>query len=498
MSRLSGFVYSLFGKNGPRSETMADDGGYYPNFFDSGESPDFSEPKTFANFELRTGQQNRRQNHLYNHHRTQLQNQWINPVQGVNSGLGTANMTFFKYQPVNYVECGVVAQDPMMNNIVDILTETPLTAGGTLKLYDRDGHLISGRDDVIDYIQTVLFRKYELRKYLEAALRSSFIFGGCSIYMDFGQEYLEQPLDLKSIDGGSFRGFRVIDPIVTAAVEVNSWNPASPDYMQPQKWYIQNLGIVHHSHLIHFEWNTPPLQMKPMTMYYGMPLTQLLKQDIANVNLVSQGLANLVNKIRRTYIKMDKQMFASGNVQAVKNRLRLMQEVENNFTIFPIDVSEDIIQLSTTLTGIDNTIESFMNIIAAKTGIPRNKLLGAGSSHFYEGVNHSESERNFISKIETIRENLLKPNLEKMLQVVAKSAYNEYFDVEYTFLPLFNLSDKENSDLVNKNMDAALKLRQLGVPSSKCVDWLKQQTVNNLKTIDYVPDDSTEAAHENY
>lgn len=42
---------------------------------------------------------------LYNSHRVKLENQWINPLQGINSGLGTANLSLYNYQTVDFVEC---------------------------------------------------------------------------------------------------------------------------------------------------------------------------------------------------------------------------------------------------------------------------------------------------------------------------------------------------------------------------------------------------------
>lgn len=80
-------------------------------------------------------------------------------------------------------------------------------------------------------------------------------------------------------------------------------------------------------------------------MYFGMPLTQLIKQDVANTNLVSQGLTNLVNKIRKMY----KTSFSSEAIESTADRLRLIQEVENSFTIFPIYYSKDIVHITTSL-----------------------------------------------------------------------------------------------------------------------------------------------------
>lgn len=437
------------------------------------------EPDTIANYFL----ENFENNSKYTQHKLKLQNQWINPVQGINSGLGTANLSFFNYQTVNYAECGFLAQDPLMNNIIDVLTTTPLSKGGVIKIIDDNGNELEN-NDLKEKIENKLFKKYNVLNILEQAIRSSFIYGGCLLYIDYGDNnYLETPLNFDKINKTKFEGFKLIDPILCSAIEVNTDNPLMPNYMEPTKWYITGMGIVHASRFIKFEWNLPPVSLKPMCLYFGMPLVQLLKQDVANCNIVTQGLANLVNKIRRTYIKMDKQNFASGNIMAIKNRLRLMQEVDNNFTIFPIDLSEDIIQLTTSLSGIQDTVDTFINILSSKTGIPRNKLTGASTGGLNASVSQVESDKNFVSKIETIRENLIRRRFSKMLQIITGTIDNKIYNCDYIFNPLYTLSEKETSETINTNIDIALKMQQLGIDSKDCVEWLKNNETNSMSTI---------------
>ena len=437
------------------------------------------EPDTIANYFL----ENSENNSKYAQHKLKLQNQWINPVQGINSGLGTANLSFFNYQTVNYIECGLLAQDPLMNNIIEILTVTPLSKAGNIKIFDDNSNEIDN-EDLRNKIKNHLMKKYDFIYTIEKAVRSSFIYGGCLIYLDYGDKnYLETPLNLKNTDLTKFKGFKVIDPILCSAVEVNTFDPSKTDYMEPTKWYITGIGTVHKSRFIKLEWNVPPTFLKPMCLYFGMPLVQLLKQDVANCNVVTQGLANLINKIRRTYIKMDKQNFASGNVRAIKNRLRVMQEVENNFTIFPIDYSEDIVQLTTSLSGIQDVVDTFINVLSSKTGIPRNKLTGTSTGGLNASVSQIESDKNFVSKIETIRNNLIKEPITKMLSVIAGTIDNKYYNFDYIFNPLYTLSEQESSEAINTNMDIALKMKQLGIKAEDCINWLKTREINDMTTI---------------
>ena len=94
-----------------------------------------SEPWTLAKARLEGGAKDAGAGkglRMYNAHLSRLQNQWINPLQSVNSGYGTAHASLFLYQPVNYYECYSLAQDPLFAKVFNILSETPFAKGGEL------------------------------------------------------------------------------------------------------------------------------------------------------------------------------------------------------------------------------------------------------------------------------------------------------------------------------------------------------------------------------
>lgn len=109
----------------------------YPSIYPK--SLSLSEPWTFQKDRLERGCNDygsKRAIELYGKHKYKLENQWINPLQGINSGLGTANLSLYNYQTVDFVECSFLAQDPLMNNIFDILSATPLSKGDKFKIID--------------------------------------------------------------------------------------------------------------------------------------------------------------------------------------------------------------------------------------------------------------------------------------------------------------------------------------------------------------------------
>lgn len=402
----------------------------------------------------------------YNAHKTRLQNQWINPLQSVNSGFGSAHSSFFLYQPVNYYECYSLAQDPLFTKVFNLLSITPFAKGGELVLSGDYSAELKDRAEM-------RASQFDLWGHVRAAVRSEYVTGGCLLFMDFGQteEELREPLNLEKVNMKKFKGFRHIDPINCVAVNVNTVNPASGDYMQPKTWYVIGLGQVDSSHFLKFEANVPELPMRPLTLYFGMPLTQLIKQDVANSNLASQGLANLINRFRYVYLKTEDSNFVTSSVSDFKNRINFMSFVQDNFSICPIRAEEDVIQLTTSLAGMAESNEFFYLLVSAKTDIPYTELMGK-SAQGMDATGEGD-RRKWYDKCRSIQSDT-KDNILKMYGIVAGVDGGKFikFD-DYDFNPLEEATEKERAENIRSFVEASRGLVELGAKQEDVFEWLK-------------------------
>lgn len=461
-----------------QEKKAADNFALLANMLKEEQAASISEPWTLAKARLEGGAKDAGAGkglRMYNAHLSRLQNQWINPLQSVNSGYGTAHASLFLYQPVNYYECYSLAQDPLFAKVFNVLSETPFAKGGELS------NLSAEEKDRAEEAAS----RFDLWQHLRAAVRSNYVTGGCLLYMDFGLSgrELEEPLDLNRMDMTSFRGFRHIDPINCVAVQVNTVNPAAGDYMQPSIWYVIGLGAVHRSHFLKFEANIPELPMRPLTLYFGMPLTQLIKQDVANSNLASQGLANLMNRFRFTYLKADESSFTTENAKCFKDRLNFMSFVQDNFGVCPIKTTEDVMQLTTSLAGMAENVEEFYLLISAKTDIPYTELMGKSA----EGMNATGSgdRRKWYDKCRSIQESV-KNNLLFMYGIVAGIDSGKFVKfTDFTFNPLEEATEKELAENIKSYAEVASALVSLGAKQDEVFEWLKQFKQFNLDGLSF-------------
>ena len=461
-----------------QEKKAADNFALLANMLKEEQAVSISEPWTLAKARLEGGAKDAGAGkglRMYNAHLSRLQNQWINPLQSVNSGYGTAHASLFLYQPVNYYECYSLAQDPLFAKVFNVLSETPFAKGGELS------NLSAEEKDRVEEAAS----RFDLWQHLRAAVRSNYVTGGCLLYMDFGLSgrELEEPLDLNRMNIKRFRGFRHIDPINCVAVQVNTVNPAAGDYMQPSIWYVIGLGAVHKSHFLKFEANIPELPMRPLTLYFGMPLTQLIKQDVANSNLASQGLANLMNRFRFTYLKADESSFTTENAKCFKDRLNFMSFVQDNFGVCPIKTTEDVMQLTTSLTGMAENVEMFYLLVSAKTDIPYTELMGKSA----EGMNATGSgdRRKWYDKCRCIQESV-KNNLLVMYGIVAGVDGGKFVKfTDFTFNPLEEATEKELAENIKSYAEVASALVNLGAKQDEVFEWLKQFKQFNLDGLSF-------------
>lgn len=253
--------------------------------------------------------------------------------------------------------------------------------------------------------------------------------------------------------------------------------------MKPSKWYIVGLGVVHATRFLKFEANVPELMLRPLCMYFGMPLTQLIKQDIANITLTTQGLANIVNKTRDTFLKMDVADLASAQDQ-VNARLKILALTRDNNTITPIKRDEDVVQLSYSLAGFAEAGEFICQMLSAKTDIPLTELMGKTA----QGMNATgEGDRRaWYDRVRRIQTNN-KPQYLKMWGIVAGIALQKKFIEfdDFIFAPLEEANEREKTEIAKSNIEMAIALiREVGAKRESVFEWLKAKDDLHLASVE--------------
>lgn len=451
----------------------------------------FKEPETNATIRLTQGANDFgaiRGFKAYNAHKDNVQNwaslakasklrafnQWVNTPQSVNAGFSNAQLSYYLFQVVNYYDCMTQAQDPLMSKVLSILSETPFSKGGEINNMDK-----KKAEKILQEAEKVCLRE----KFI-AALRSQYALGGCLLYMQTSDENedLSEPLDLATYDVRKIKDFIHIDPINLAAVYVNTSEPAKADYMQPSMWYVVGLGNVHASRFLKFEDNVPELLMRPLTLYFGTPLTNLIKQDIANSNLATQGLANLINRCRYLFLRTDDQSYTTGNVRQFNARLRVMSKQQDNFMFTPIKTTEEVLQQVTSLAGFAETAEFFYQVISAKTCIPMTELMGTSAKGM--DATGEGDRKSWYDRVEVIRQTFIR-QWNVALGIIAGQEDGKFKEINYRFNLMDTPTMREAAEINKATLEVAKALIEVGADQKEVFDWLKKNEVLGISAVNF-------------
>jgi len=127
-------------------------------------------------------------------------------------------------------------------------------------------------------------KKYRIRWNSEQFVRMGRMFGiRVAIFQVESTDpyYYEKPFNPDGITKGSYKGIAQVDPYwmspLLAGDEVS--NPASQHFYEPMYWQI-NGRKYHRSHLVIFRNGELPDILKPMYMYGGLPVPQLIMERV--------------------------------------------------------------------------------------------------------------------------------------------------------------------------------------------------------------------------
>jgi phage-related protein (TIGR01555 family) len=299
------------------------------------------------------------------------------------------------------------------------------------------------------------------------------LYGGAgAIMLIDGQEDLSQPLNLDFVMPGSFRGLLVRDrwsgvyPGTELVENINS-----PDYGLPKyyKFDTQNTSFtVHHSRLLRFTGADLPLWEKQAEMYWGESEVEIIFEELKKRDNTSANIAMLVFMANLRILKSESlgEVLATGNQTLQRNlygAIQAMNAMMNNNSLQVIGKNDDMLNYQYTFSGLNEIYESFMLDLAGAAEMPVTKIFGRSP----QGMNATgESDaQNYSDMIGGRQDERLRPNLDKLLPVIAMSTWGFVPDdlLDFDFNPIEELNDKEKSEVSEKDTNTTIAAYNAGI-----------------------------------
>ena len=339
-----------------------------------------------------------------------------------------------------------------------------------------------------------LERTTQLRKKLLTGLCWGRLYGGAvGVILIRGQNDMSQPLDLDSIMPGSFLGLQVLDRWSGVYPESDVvTDPSDPDFGLPDYYIIrdettgQTAVRVHHSRAIRFIGRELPW-LEQVADY-----SEVVKRDN-----VSGNIAALTFRANVNYLEADglDQLLGTANTEMQRRFWNLMQAqaiMESNFGTRIINKGDAMHNVQYTFTGLADVYDRVMMDVAGAARTPVTKLFGRSPA----GMNATgESDmRNYYDYIDGLRETDFRAIIERLLPIMALSAWGQIpDDLEIDFPPMQTPDAKETAEIAERKTNAILAVYQNDLIDSATAQQELQTLTEETGMFGKITDESIEA-----
>lgn len=314
-------------------------------------------------------------------------------------------------------------------------------------------------------------RDTRLRERINEGMRWGRLYGGAAgLIMIDGQDDLSKSLDVDMIYPGSFKGLYILDrwqgvtPNMELVFEGGDPVPESYSITDAQGHTVVN---VHHSRMVRFTGRDLPFLERVAEMYWGESEVEALYKDVVAHDNVSANMAALTFQanINTMEVKGLEQLFSIGSTQAQRRFWNVMQAqsvLRSNFGTQLVEEGNKITNTQYTFAGLQEVYESMCLNLCGASHYPMTKLFGRSPA----GMNATgESDlKNYYDYVDSQREAKVRPVLQKLLPVLAMSAWGTISDdLDFTFPPLWTPTTTETAEIALKKAQAIRDTFQAGL-----------------------------------
>lgn len=377
---------------------------------------------------------------------------------------GTAKdivFTFFsKFGFIGWQLCAVLAQHWLISNACSIPAKDAIRNGWQNIFADKDKENDTENKEkeqkFLNELNEITNTEFKLSQKAIQWITKYNIFGiGIALPKIDGIDY-GKPYNPDGIKKGSFKGIAVIDPywVVPEFDKEAMTDPISPNFYEPTYYRVMNgsnVQRVHKSHLIIARRKEVPDILKPTYYYGGIPLTQEIYERVyaAEKSANEQPLLLLTKRLNGW--KIDLEAFFA-DPEKYKERIQNFTDYRDNQGILLIDHEDDVFQIDTALSDLNEVVMSQYKLVAAVARIPVDKLFELNPSGSLSNSG-DYNIKNYNQDLNTMQNDLFKPFIDRINEIVMRSYYDKKDKIAIIFNPTDNPTAKEQADSVKAEID---------------------------------------------
>lgn len=231
--------------------------------------------------------------------------------------------------------------------------------------------------------------------------------------------------------------------------------------------------------------------------YWGESELEAIYSEVVKRDNVSGNIAALTFRANINYMETEgmDQLLGTANTEMQRRFYNLMAAqsiMESNFGTRIINKGDAIHNTQYTFTGLSDVYDRIMMDVAGAARTPVTKLFGRSPS----GLNATgESDmQNYYDYIDGLRETELRGIIERLLPVMAFSAWGEMpEDMEVTFPAMWSPDAKEIAEIAERKTSAVLAVYQNDLIDSSTAQQELQATADETGMWSKISDESIKA-----
>lgn len=283
------------------------------------------------------------------------------------------------------------------------------------------------------------------------------VFGGSAILVgvDDGQKF-DQPLDMERIR--SVDHLTVFDRTELVALRYYE-DPGAAKYGSPSHYLISSTGsskngsVVHESRLILFEGGRVTRRERRRRQGWGISRLERSMESIKRFDLNWQSVTNLIQDASQAVFRLKGLVHAisQGNEKLIEKRMGILDMSRSVARAIVLDAdSESFERKDTNLSGLQGLISENSTRFAASARMPVSVIFGKGASGL--SATGDGDERVYYDKLDGYRDQDLRPQIERLIRMIMRSANGPTGGVEppawsVVFPQLRQKTDSEDAQL---------------------------------------------------
>ncbi len=383
---------------------------------------------------------------------------------------GKINKTLINSWFMGYQELSLLSQNGIIQNIVQTYAQECVRKWIKIVSVSKKGD----KSEKISKLNTA-FEKFKVIDKIRLAIELSALMGGCKIYPKIrgddskeGGDTLTTHFYKEKMEKGDLLYLKVIEPTYVTPIQFNAVSPLLEDFYEPEIWTVLATPI-HASRMCHFTYNYVPTLLKPVYMFYGMPLVQLCLDYIFGFETVRQNVVGISGRYNLNIFKTNINSLLNTGGSALKEgcdletRLKIAQYYQSNFSIFAMSSDEQLKeewqQFNMTIAGLDGLLNQNAELVCAVSRIPAVKLFGTSPKGFNST---GENEvRIFYDLIGSIQNSVVQPNLQQIFELIQINEFGQVDeDLQIQFEPLWESNPLEKAQIQSIKKDINLAYAQ--------------------------------------